>query len=58
MGLQTRKSATDAIVKLLSQEIGADYRALPQPVRASLPEKLKLDTEIAREKDSTPPGTA
>jgi hypothetical protein len=45
---------TDAIAKLLCDELKEILRALPEDLQESMPEQLKLDTGIAGEEDDTP----
>jgi len=47
---------SEAIAKLLSEELKAIIRALPEDLQKSVPEQLKLDTGIACEEDDTPNG--
>jgi hypothetical protein len=48
-----RKSPTDAIVDMLSQELRKLILGLPQDVQESVPEKLKEETGLAWDEDST-----
>jgi hypothetical protein len=45
---------TEAIAKLLFDELKDIIRALPEDLQKSMPEQLKLDTGIAGEEDDTP----
>jgi hypothetical protein len=48
MGLSSREAPIEAIVKLLSDELRAVIRALPEHLKDTVPEQLKLDTGLAR----------
>jgi hypothetical protein len=45
---------TEAIAKLLLDELKEIICALPEDLQKSVPEQLKLDTGISREDDDTP----
>jgi hypothetical protein len=45
---------TEAIIKLLSEELRAVILGLPRNLKDAVPEQLKFDTGIAAEEDETP----
>jgi hypothetical protein len=44
MGLPDSKAPVEAVVNLLSDELRAVIRALPEHLKDTVPEQLKLDT--------------
>jgi hypothetical protein len=48
-----RKSPTDAIVDMLSEELRKLILGLPEDIQESVPEKLKEETGLARDEDRT-----
>jgi hypothetical protein len=53
--MSSAKGPTEAIVKLLAEELRQVICALPAQIQESVPEQLKLDTRLGDEND-TPKG--
>jgi hypothetical protein len=50
--MDSAKRPTEAIAELLAEELGRLIRALPDDLKDSVPEHLKQDTRLDRERET------